>query len=243
MTLAGKHVVIVGGSSGMGFATAAAALAEGARVTIASRSADRLAAARARLAAPDRVATAVIDMTREASVRAGFADMADGSIDALVISASSVAHGPFATAATEDIRAMVEAKFLGAYVVAQAALPKLARGASITFVSGVLSRRPGTNGAGLAAVNAALEALGRALALELGPDIRVNTVAPGMTRTEAYAGMPEAEREGMFAAVGAALPVRRVAEAREIADAILFLARNGFVTGHTLDVDGGHLIA
>ncbi|MEO0938084.1 MAG: SDR family oxidoreductase [Pseudomonadota bacterium] len=240
MTLADKHILIVGGSSGMGFAAAQAALAQGARVTIASRSEGKLAQAKAALGGTAE--TIVLDMTDEAQVQTAFEQVPDGSVDALVISASAVAHGPFATAKTPDIRAMFESKFLGAYITAREALPKLRKGGSITFVSGVLSRKPGRNGAGLAAVNAALEALGRALALELGPDIRVNTVAPGMTRTEAYAGMPDAQREGMYKAVGDALPVGRIADPSEIAEAILFAATNGFLTGHTLDIDGGHLI-
>lgn len=243
MTYQGKHFLLVGGSSGMGFATAEAAVEKGAKVTLVGRSLEKLQAAKAALPKAADVEIAAVDMTDEAAVSAFFEGQADASIDALVISASAVAHGPFESARTADIRAMVESKFLGAYVTAREALPKLVDGGSITFVSGVLSRKPGRNGAGLAAVNAALEALGRALALELGPRLRVNTVAPGMTRTEAYAGMPAAQQDAMFKAVAAALPVQRVAEASDIADAILFAARNPFMTGHTLDIDGGHLIA
>lgn len=235
------HIAIVGGGSGMGFATAKAARKAGMDVSIMGRSEDKLA--KAAQALGGGVGTAVMDMTDEGSVSRAFANFDDAALTALVITASSVAHGPFAEAKTSDIRAMIEAKFLGAYVTAREALPKMADGGSITFVSGVLSRRPGTNGAGLAAVNAALEALGRALALELGPRLRVNTLSPGMTRTEAYDEMPQARRDAMYASVAEKLPVGRVAAPEEIAEAILLLVQNGFITGTTLDIDGGHIIS
>ncbi|MFL4468480.1 SDR family oxidoreductase [Tateyamaria armeniaca] len=242
MELTDKHYLIVGGSSGMGLATAELALARGASVEIIGRSAGKLDAA-AKLLASDRLTTTSLDMTDEPAVKDFFADKADASIDALVISASNAVHGPFETAETADVTAMFASKFMGPFVLVREALPKMREGGSITFFSGVLSRRPGRNGAGLAAVNAAVEGLGRALALELGPRLRVNTVAPGMARTDAYAAMPAARREAMFRSVADGLPVKRVADAADIAEAAMFLSTNRFTTGHVLDVDGGHLIA
>ncbi len=241
MDLAGKHYVFVGGASGMGLASAKLAASRGATVELVGRSAAKLAAAAEQIGTSAR--TASVDMTDEATVKAFFDVKADQSVDALVISASSAAHGPFETKQTADVQAMFASKFFGPYVVAREALPKMRDGGSITFFSGVLSRRPGHNGAGLAAVNAAVEALGRALALELGPRLRVNTLSPGMTRTEAYAHMPPVQRDAMFEAVARNLPVNRVADPSEIAEAVLFLTTSGFTTGHTLDVDGGHMIA
>ena len=242
MDLSGKHYVIIGGSSGMGLATARVAVERGATVEIVGRSPEKLQAAANQIAS-NRVSTVSLDMMDEAAVRAYFAGLKDGSIDSLIISASNAAHGPFESAKTDDIRGMFNSKFFGPLVVAREALPKLRDGASITFFSGVLSRRPGANGAGLAAVNAAVEGLGRALALELGPKVRVNTLSPGMTKTDAYAEMPEDRRNAMFASIADGLPVRRVAEPEDIAEAVLFLSKNPFTTGHVLDVDGGHMIA
>lgn len=242
MTLTDTHILIVGGSSGMGRATAALALARGATVEIVGRDRQRLDAAHAALGHADRLTASTLDMIDEPAVRRFFAARPKASVDALVVSASSAAHGGFAEAATADIRAMIEAKFLGPYVLAREALPAMRDGGSITFFSGVLSRRPSRTAAGLSAVNAAVEALGRALALELGPRLRVNTVSPGMTRTEAYAGMDPQARAAMFASVAQALPLGRVAVPEDIAEAALFLATNPFTTGHTLDIDGGHLI-
>ena len=242
MELSGKHYIIIGGSSGMGFATAARAIEHGASVKIIGRNPEKLKAAADRIGS-NRLTSTSLDMMDEAAVREYFFGLPDGSIDSLVISASNAVHGPFETAQTEDIKDMFASKFFGPFVLAREALPKMREGGSITFFSGVLSRRPGTNGAGLAAVNAAIEGLSRALALELGPRVRVNTVSPGMTRTDAYAGMPQDRREAMFKAVASGLPVQRVADADDIAQGVLFLSENRFTTGHVLDIDGGHLIA
>ena len=106
----------------------------------------------------------------------------------------------------------------------------------------MLSRRPGLNCSGLGAVNSAVEGLTRGLALELGPQIRVNCISPGMVRTDIYAGMPDADREAMFRSTGESLPLGRVGEPSEIANAVFFAATNTFLTGQVLDVDGGHMI-
>jgi NAD(P)-dependent dehydrogenase (short-subunit alcohol dehydrogenase family) len=237
-----QHVIIVGGSSGIGRATAKAVLALGGSVTLISRSHEKLAAAADGLSVPDRTATHSLDMTHEDDVKAYFANLQAGSIDHLVISASSAVHGKFAELDTAPVRAMFDAKFWGPYVVAREALPAIADHGSITFFSGVLSRRPGINCSGLGAVNAAVEGLTVALALELGPRVRVNCCSPGMVRTEAYSGVPEGKREAMYESTGESLPVGRVGRPYELADAVLFLMTNTYVTGRVLDVDGGHMI-
>jgi NAD(P)-dependent dehydrogenase (short-subunit alcohol dehydrogenase family) len=112
---------------------------------------------------------------------------------------------------------------------------------SITFFSGILSRRPSPGLAGLAAINAAVEAFGRALALELAP-IRVNVVSPGLTDTPAYATMPDDARKGMFASVAKRLPAGRVGKPEDIASLTLELMRNSFLTGLVVDVDGGAML-
>lgn len=239
--LRNKRVVVVGGGSGIGRATAAAALEAGAEVVIASRSREKLAAAAQVVGAPDAaISIAPVDMTDAAALPAWASSL--GPIDHLVISASSAAHGPFAELEEAPLRAMFDAKFFGPYATAKAALPFIRPGGSITFFSGVLSRRPGLNCSGLGAVNAAIEGLTRALALELGPDVRVNCASPGMVRSDAYAAMDPPARERMYRETGESLPSSRVGEVEEIAQGVLFLAANGFATGHVLDVDGGHMV-
>ena len=236
--LSGRHVVVVGGGSGIGRAVAAAVVRLGGRVTIASRDAGKLAAAAEEIGGP--VTVAPVDMTDEAGVKRWAAGLAPA--DHLVVTASSAAHGPFAELGTDRLRAMFDAKFFGPYVVAREVLPKLAPGGSITLFSGVLSRRPGANCSALGAVNGAVESLARGLALELGPDIRVNCCSPGMVRSEAYAAMAEEARAAMYRATGESLPIGRVGATDEIADAVLFLMTNGYTTGVVLDIDGGHMI-
>ncbi|MEO1703875.1 MAG: SDR family NAD(P)-dependent oxidoreductase, partial [Pseudomonadota bacterium] len=185
MPLTGQTALVLGGSSGLGRATAKAFLEAGARVWIASRSSEKLDRAAAELSKIRPVQTLPLDMTDPVQV-AALPDAFVGGLDHLVISASQAAHGAFAELAVERVEAMFASKFMGPYRVAQAMLPVMRPGGSITFFSGVLSRRPGRNVAGLASVNAAVEGLTRALAVELGPRIRVNCVSPGMVETEAY---------------------------------------------------------
>jgi len=237
MNLQGQTVVVVGGGSGIGKAVAWQASSAGANLIISSRDRAKLDAVVAELGTGS---AAPLDMTDAGAV----ADWAEAlpEIDHLVISASSAAHGAFGDLPEADLRAMFDAKFFGPYSVAKAAVPKLRAGGSITFFSGVLSRRPGLNCSGLGAVNGAVEALARSLALELGPDLRVNCMSPGMVRSEAYARMDPDAREAMYEATGASLPVGRVGEVDEVAEATTLLMTNAYTTGVVLDVDGGHMI-
>ena len=113
---------------------------------------------------------------------------------------------------------------------------------SIACFSGILSRRPLSGLASLAAINAAVEALGRALAVELAP-VRVNVVSPGLTDTPAYAEMPDDARNGMFAAAAKHSLVGRVGRPEDIASLALELMCNSFMSGVVVDVDGGALLA
>lgn len=161
-------------------------------------------------------------------------------IDHLVVSGSSVKTGTLADLPLVDAEFTFRSKFFGPYLCAKHS--KVAPTGSITLFSGILSRRPGHNDCILGPVNAAVEALGRALARDLAP-VRVNTISPGMTRdTGAYLGMSEAAREGMYAGIAKALPVARVGTPDNLAEATLALMTNPFITGVTLDVDGGGVL-
>ena len=232
-----QTVAVVGGGSGIGRAVAAQAVSAGAEVVLSSRNSAKLEATIADLGAGKALP---VDMTDAASVKSWAEALPN--IDHLVISASSAAHGPFSNLPETDLRGMFDAKFFGPYAIAKAALGKIKEGGSITFFSGVLSRRPGMNCSGLGAVNGAVEALTRGLALELGPELRVNCLSPGMVRSEAYAGMAQTARETMYASTGASLPIGRVGFVDEAAEAALFLMANTYTTGVVLDVDGGHMI-
>jgi NAD(P)-dependent dehydrogenase (short-subunit alcohol dehydrogenase family) len=234
MQLAGKKVVVVGGSSGIGLATAELAKSEGAEVVIASRNAERLKTAATKLGA-----TAVpTDVTNDESVIALFRSC--GSVDHVIVTAAQLRSGPFKTVSMEDVRATMESKFWGAWRVARAA--EIRAGGSLTLISGFLSIRPRPNSAIVGAANGALESLARSLALELAP-VRVNAVSPGIIDTPIRAGMPEAARRDMLAKTAAALPVGRVGVGDDIARQILTFMTVGFATGSIVYIDGGGLIA
>ncbi len=230
-------VVVVGGGSGIGRSIALSAADAGANVVLSSRNEDRLKAV---AESANRARVITLDMTDKESLEAWAEALPD--VDHLVISASSAAHGPFNKLEEHALRAMFDAKFFGPYMTAKSALAKLKDGGSITFFSGVLSRRPGHNCSGLGAVNGAVESLTYGLALELGPKLRVNCLSPGMVRSDAYGRIEPAAREAMYQATGDSLPLGRVGDVEEIAQAALFLMSNTYSTGIVLDVDGGHRI-
>ncbi|MCC5971286.1 MAG: SDR family oxidoreductase [Pararhodobacter sp.] len=238
--LFGRTALIAGGSSGMGRAVAGLFVARGAEVVLTGRCAQKVQRATGELGTVARPLP--FDISDTAQIDTALSTLPDDAIDHLIITAGHVTHGPFHEQDVSEVRQMFDSKFWGAYTLCRAALPKMRAGGSIVLVSGVLSRRPGLNCAGLGAVCAALEGLARGLALELGPRLRVNCVAPGMVRTPLHDRHPEDRREAMFTATGASLPVGRVGWPSEIAEAIVMVATNGYISGHVLDADGGHMI-
>jgi NAD(P)-dependent dehydrogenase (short-subunit alcohol dehydrogenase family) len=230
------RVLVVGGSSGIGLATAAAASDAGAAVTIVSRSQTKLESA---VNALGKAARAVaLDTGDVAAVERFFADEAPW--DHIVVSAAQTPSGPVRSLGLADAKIAMESKFWGAYHVARAA--KIREGGSLTFISGFLSVRPSANSVLQGAINAALEALARGLALELAP-VRVNAVSPGLIATPLWSGIPNDKREAMFASVAQRLPARRVGQPEDIANAVMFLVTTPFATGSTVRVDGGGAIA
>jgi NAD(P)-dependent dehydrogenase (short-subunit alcohol dehydrogenase family) len=233
MLLKDKKVVVVGGSSGIGFSTAELAKREGAEVVISSRNAERLDAA-----AKSLNATAIAaDVTSDESIAELFGKC--GPVDHVVVTAAQLRTGPFKTVKMEDVRATMESKFWGAWRVARAA--EFRAGGSLTLVSGYLSVRPRPNSAIVGAANGALESLARSLALELAP-VRVNAVSPGIIDTPIRAAMPEEARRDMLAKTAASLPVGRVGVGEDIARQILAFMTIGFATGSIVYLDGGALI-
>jgi len=233
MQLAGKKIVVVGGSSGIGLSTAELARQQGADVIVASRNAAKLDPVAKRLNA-NAIPT---DVTDDESVANLF--RSTGPVDHVVVTAAQLRSGPFKTVPMADVRSTFEGKFWGAWRVARVA--EFRAGGSLTLVSGFLSVRPRPNSAIVSAANAALEGLARALALELSP-VRVNCVSPGIIDTPIRAAMPEAARKEMLAKTAASLPVGRVGEGEDVAHQIIAFMTNGFMTGSTVYLDGGALV-
>jgi NAD(P)-dependent dehydrogenase (short-subunit alcohol dehydrogenase family) len=235
-SLRNQRILIIGGSSGIGLATAVGAIAAGATVTIASRNQEKLDAAASTLG--DVARTALLDTGDKALVEKFFQQ--EEPWDHIVISAAQTKGGPVRSLSLGDAEAAMESKFWGAYRVARAA--RLKEGGSLTFVSGFLSERPSATAVLQGAINAALESLARGLALELAP-VRVNAISPGVIATPLWNYLPEEKRNAIFEGAASKLPVRRVGQPQDIANAALFLMTTPFATGSTVRVDGGGVIA
>ncbi|MEU6847018.1 SDR family oxidoreductase [Streptomyces sp. NPDC046716] len=232
------HVVVMGGSSGIGEATAALFAADGAAVTITGRDRAKLDEAAARIGG--KTTTHRMDATDQGDIDAFFTPLSlTAPIDHLVVAVSGAAgSGPFAELDLDDLAHGFDAKFWPHLRILKAALPHLTERASVTLITAASARAafPGTSG--LAAINGALEAMIPPLAVELAPR-RVNAVSPGVIDTPWWSRVPEEQRKELFAGLAATTPVNRVGRPEEVAQAINSLATNGFITGVVLDCTGG----
>lgn len=233
------HAVVMGGSSGIGEATAALFARNGAEVTITGRDRTKLDEAAARIGG--KTSTYRMDATDQADIAAFFATAAP--VDHLVVAVSGAAgSGSFAGLDLAELAQGFDGKFWPQLRSLQAALGHLTEHASVTLVTAASARAafPGTSG--LAAINGALEAMVPPLAVELAPR-RINAVSPGVIDTPWWDRVPAAQREEMFAGLAATTPVGRVGTPEEVAEAVNSLATNGFMTGVVLDCTGGANLA
>jgi NAD(P)-dependent dehydrogenase (short-subunit alcohol dehydrogenase family) len=238
MSLLGKRVVVVGGTSGIGFSTAKSFLDESAQVIIASRSTGKLS--KAKQALGGNVEAYELDFRNEEKAVEFFSKV--GQFDHLVITAGEGAMGDFRKLQVENAQSAFDSKFWGQYITVKAAIPYLNDASSISLTSGIYGKRPPKGASTLAAINSALEGLMRGLTSDLAPK-RVNVVSPGVVDTPVYAGMSEEQRSNMFKAISQQLPVGRVAQPEDIAATYVYLAKNGFTTGTVILIDGGALLS
>jgi NAD(P)-dependent dehydrogenase (short-subunit alcohol dehydrogenase family) len=233
------RVLIVGGSSGMGFALAKSCLEAGSIVTIVGRNETKLRRARQELGETESLHTIAADIAQENQVVDLFKRI--GHLDHIVSTAADIegAYELLPALKLEAAQRVVESKFYGPLLLAKHGSPLLSPTGSITFVSGIAAYRPAVRGSVVAAVNAALEGLVRALAVELAP-IRVNAVSPGWVDTSIWEFVAGDKKDATLSAMAKRLPVGRVGTPDDIADAIGFLMGNTFTTGTTLHVEGGH---
>jgi NAD(P)-dependent dehydrogenase (short-subunit alcohol dehydrogenase family) len=233
--MSSQHTVIVGGSSGIGLATARHLLKSGARVTITGRDETRLGEAKRKLG-PDAQAVAM-DATAANALPSQFAKI--GKFDHLVLAlGSGKGLGPFASVSLDDIKLGFEEKVYAHFGTAQAALPFLSPTGSLTFVSAASAHAAAPGTAGIGAANAAVAAVVPILAAELKP-IRVNGVSPGVIDTPWWDAFPEGQKQAIFETYAAKTPVGRVGRSEDVAQAIGFLIADSFMTGHMLICDGG----
>ena len=239
MDLHDQRIVVLGGTSGIGLATAQAAARRGAEVIVVSSRPASVDRALAELPAGSSGRAA--DLTDFGQVRALFGEL--GDFDHLVFTAGEpLALVPLPGMDMDQARQFFSLRYFGALTAVQAAAPHLRPGGSITLTSGIASERPGPGWSLAASVCGAVEALTRALAVELAP-IRVNVVAPGVVRSPLWSTMDEAEQERLYKETGAAIPAGRVGEVTDIAQAYLFCVTQPFATGTVLTVDGGAVLA
>lgn len=236
--LAGKNVVIVGGTAGIGLATAVAAAELGANVWAAGRTQANLENARAIAAGRFRVVQA--DTHDAKALQALFGEV--GSIDHLVSAAIGGQRTlkPFLEQTEEQFKAAYD-KLWGYAKVVRIGAPFLAAGGSVTLVSGSPARKIRPGQSALSCVGAAVENLVRCLAVEMAP-LRVNVVSPGTVATAMFDWMGQ-ERDAKLKAMTASHLIKRPGTPEEVAEGILFVMQNEFVTGTTVDVDGGRILS
>jgi NAD(P)-dependent dehydrogenase (short-subunit alcohol dehydrogenase family) len=234
MDLRGQQVIVLGGTSGIGLATAAAAARCGAVVTVASSR--RTSVDKAVAVLPAGTTGRVVDLGRPDAVGALFDEL--GEIDHLVYTAGEPLDlMPLASLDLAAARDFFTLRYFGALAAVRAARVR----DSITLTTGVAKDRPGAGWAVAASICGAVAALTKALAVELAP-IRVNAVAPGVVRSPLWSRMDTDERERMYRDIGGHIPVGRVGEVEDIAEAYLFCMTQSFATGTVLTVDGGSVL-
>ena len=158
------------------------------------------------------------------------------------MTAADLPYGPAVSLSEDSMVRAVRSKILGPLFAAQQAAPRISAPGSITFTSGVAASRPAPGGALAATVNGALEAMVRALALELAP-IRVNAVSPGWVDTPVWDHLATPDvKTARLADLAARLPARRLGRPEDIANAVAFLIADDFVTGTVLHAEGAQIL-
>jgi NAD(P)-dependent dehydrogenase (short-subunit alcohol dehydrogenase family) len=235
---ANKRVAIVGGSSGIGLAVAETAALRGAEVVIVSSNAERVQEAVKSIGGEAQ--GQAVDVSDEKAVESFFTNI--GAFDHLVFTAGdSLQLHELADTDLKQARRAFELRYWSALAAVKYGSPHIRKGGSIVLTTGVAGRRPHKGWVIAASVCGTIEALTRALAIELAP-IRVNSVSPGVVRTDLWRNLSETERAHLFESVCSSLPVGRVGEAEDVAQAYLFLMQEGFSTGQTVVVDGGTVL-
>ncbi|EJD02503.1 short-chain dehydrogenase/reductase SDR [Fomitiporia mediterranea MF3/22] len=243
-TLAGKTILIIGGSSGIGYAVAKASLiAQADHVIIGSSNQQKIRAAITRLATElpstgaavqGKLTGEIVDEKDSASIRALFARV--GEVDHLVWRSGDRLRLGFPRIDLDENKDSFDARFWGPFAAAQVA--RIRPGGSITLTIGGAISRPRKGWSLMAGVFGAVDSLIRGLAVDLAP-IRVNVVSPGLVKTELWDGHAPEAKNKILEDTAKNLLVQHVADPDEIAEAYIFLMKCGYITGQRIEVDGG----
>jgi NAD(P)-dependent dehydrogenase (short-subunit alcohol dehydrogenase family) len=232
--LAGRVVLCIGGSAGIGLATARAARAEGADVVLTGRNPERLRLAAAEL---DPVGTATFDATDPDALQAFFEQL-DSPIDHVMVTAGGPYYGPLAEMDFAEARRAVDEHLWLMLEVGRRAIGRVRDGGTLLFMTGAGRHQPGVGRTVSSAIAAAQPAVAANLALELAP-MRVNLIAAGFVDTPLSASLLREQLDPRRQHLRETLPVRRVVEAAHVAALAVHIMGNPVITGVTYDIDGG----
>ncbi|MZE73418.1 SDR family oxidoreductase [Streptomyces sp. SID5789] len=232
--LAGQVVVVIGGSSGMGFETARRVRAEGGQVFLTGRNEERLERAAAQI---QPLGTATFDAADPDGVRAFFQDLPH-PVDHVISTAGGPSYLPLAEMDLGETSRHFGDRLAMTLAIAKYGQDKVRAGGTLLFIGGTGGRRPGVGRTVIAALTAALPALTANLALELAP-VRVNLIAAGFVDTPLSASLLGDGLEARREELRSTLPIRRVVGPEDVADLALHIMRNEALTGATYDIDGG----
>ena len=238
MEIRDRRAVVLGGTSGIGLATVEALDAAGAQVLAASRSREHRDRAAARVG--DRVTFREVDVLDRVGLARLFEEVAPFDILVNAATGGARASGPFLEMDLDAFQGSFR-KLWGYTNSVRLGAPQLAEDGAIVLVSGYPARRCPPGASAISTVGNAVEGFVRAVATELAPR-RINVVSPGIIDTPMFT-LPADQREAILSKMTGRQSIPRAGRADEVADAILFLIRNDFTTGTTVDVDGGALLA
>ncbi|KAI4159031.1 MAG: hypothetical protein LQ342_006932 [Letrouitia transgressa] len=252
--LRSKRVLVVGGTSGIGFCVAEAALEHGASVFISGSKQSKLddAISRLRTSYPDKefsVSGQVCDLSHPTQLESNAQNLlahaaAEGKIDHIAFTAGDALKiTPVAQSTVEGIQQAGNVRFLAPLMFAKHAPQYMSPGpaSSLTLTSGTQAQRPSKDWAVVAAWGAAGEGLAKGLAVDLAP-IRVNCVSPGAVKTELFDGIPAERMEGALKTFREATLIDRVGKPENLAEAYIYTMKDEFLTGTVFQSDGGRLV-
>ncbi|WP_312508716.1 SDR family oxidoreductase [Chryseobacterium culicis] len=237
-TLENKKVIILGGSSGLGLATAQAAAADGAEVIIVSSNQQRIDRALATL--PENSRGFAVSLDKEENIKTFFSTI--GKFDHLVYTAGeNISMSMVDDMDIENGKDFFTIRFWGAFAAIKYGRPHINEGGSINLMSGNFGQRPAAGYSLGATICGAMDAFTKAMAVELAP-VRVNNIAAGIIDTNLWGNLSREDKENFFSHLENTLLLQRVGQPMDVADAFVFLMKQEYMTGQSLVIDGGAVL-